>query len=337
MSFHLAVALDAPSFSADYWTALARTADEARLDFVTLEDTFGPPAAGPARPDAVLVAARIAPLTSHIGLVPVATTTHTEPFHLSTALATLDYVSGGRAGWQARVSGSPADAALLGRRPLPSLDDLFDEAADAVEVVRRLWDSWADDAVIKDVATGRFIDRDKLHYIDFAGRFFRVKGPSIVPRPPQGQPVVAALAHAPVAYEFAARSADIVFVTPQDVASVASIIGEVRAAEAAVGRVGPPLKVFADMVVFLSRAASAQSDAAVFAGEPAQLAELLSEWHSAGVDGFRLRAGELPRDLELITRELVPLLPFRPSSGPLRERLGLGRAVNRYSKEAQVA
>jgi alkanesulfonate monooxygenase SsuD/methylene tetrahydromethanopterin reductase-like flavin-dependent oxidoreductase (luciferase family) len=149
--------------------------------------------------------------------------------------------------------------------------------------------------------------------------------------------VVAALAHAPVAYEFAARSADIVFVTPQDVASVASIIGEVRAAEAAVGRVGPPLKVFADLVVFLSRAASAQSDAAVFAGAPAQLAELLSQWHSAGVDGFRLRAGELPRDLELITRELVPLLPFRPSPGPLRERLGLGRAVNRYSKEAQVA
>jgi alkanesulfonate monooxygenase SsuD/methylene tetrahydromethanopterin reductase-like flavin-dependent oxidoreductase (luciferase family) len=323
MSYHLAVALDAPSFSADYWAALARTADEARLDFVTFEDTFGPPAAGPARPDAVLVAARIAPLTSHIGLVPVATTTHTEPFHLSTALATLDYVSGGRAGWQARVSGSPADAALLGRRPLPSLEDLFDEAADTVEVVRRLWDSWEEGAVIKDVATGRFIDRDKLHYIDFAGRFFRVKGPSIVPRPPQGQPVVAALAHAPLGYEFAARSADVVFVTPQDVASVAAIVGEVRAAEAAVGRVGPPLKIFADVVVV--------------AGNPAQLAELLSEWHSAGVDGFRLRPGELPRDLELITRELLPLLPFQPSPGPLRERLGLGRAVNRYSKEARVA
>jgi alkanesulfonate monooxygenase SsuD/methylene tetrahydromethanopterin reductase-like flavin-dependent oxidoreductase (luciferase family) len=332
MSFHLAVALDAPSFSADYWAGLARTADEALLDFVTLEDTFGPPAAGLARPDAVLVAARIAPLTSHIGLVPVATTTHTEPFHLSTALATLDYVSGGRAGWQARVSGSPAEAALLGRRPLPPVDDLFDEAADAVEVVRRLWDSWADDAVIKDVATGRFIDRDKLHYIDFAGRFFRVKGPSIVPRPPQGQPVVAALAHGPVAYEFAARSADIVFVTPRDLASVTSILGEVRAAETAVGRVGPPLKVFADLA-----APAFPADAAGSGRTLAQFAESLSEWHSAGVDGFRLRPGELPRGLELITRDLLPLLPFRPAPGPLRERLGLGRAVNRYSKEARVA
>ena len=72
----------------------------------------------------------------------------------------------------------------------------FDEAADYVEVLRRLWDSWEDDAEIRDVATGRFIDRDKLHYIDFEGRWFAVKGPSITPRPPQGQPVVAALGHA---------------------------------------------------------------------------------------------------------------------------------------------
>jgi alkanesulfonate monooxygenase SsuD/methylene tetrahydromethanopterin reductase-like flavin-dependent oxidoreductase (luciferase family) len=105
------------------------------------------------------------------------------------------------------------------------LEDLFDEAADAVDVVRRLWDSWEDDAVIRDVATGRFVDRDKLHYIDFTGRFFSVKGPSITPRPPQGQPVVAVLAHAPRVYEFAARSADLVFVTPTDDELVDLLLG----------------------------------------------------------------------------------------------------------------
>ena len=98
-------------------------------------------------------------------------------------------------------------AAHFGRREMPatgagpprgsgsqrSIADLFDEAADAVEVVRRLWDSWEDDAEIRDVATGRFIDRDKLHYIDFEGSYFSVKGPSITPRPPQGQPIIAAL------------------------------------------------------------------------------------------------------------------------------------------------
>lgn len=179
------------------------------------------------RADAVLVAARIAPLTRHIGLVPVATVTHTEPFHVSKSIATLDYVSHGRAGWQARVSVTTHEAALFGRRSV-NPEELFDEARDCVEVVRRLWDSWEDDAVIRDVATGRYVDRDKLHYIDFTGKYFSVKGPSITPRPPQGQPVVAALAHATPAYEFAAASADVVFITPTDEASLESILPRYR-------------------------------------------------------------------------------------------------------------
>jgi len=366
MTLHLAVALDghgwhpaawrtspadpAAIFTARYWTRLVAEADTAELDFVTIEDTFGPPSDDPARVtgrlDAVLVAARVAPVTRHVGLVPVATTTHTEPFHLSTALATLDYVSRGRAGWQVRVSARPEEAALVGlRAPLPA-EALFDEAADAVEVVRRLWDSWQDDAVVKDLATGRFIDRERLHYIDFAGEFFRVRGPSIVPRPPQGQPVVTALAHAPVAYEFAARSADLVFVTPSDASDAARIVAQVQAP-----------RVFADLLVFLDdhgvtahqRRARLddllggpwRSDAAVFAGSPEQLADLLVGWQAAGIDGVRLRPAALPYDLEAITRLLVPVLRdrgvFQPGAGSLRERLGLPKAVNRYSEGVRVA
>ncbi|PRY32984.1 LLM class flavin-dependent oxidoreductase [Pseudosporangium ferrugineum] len=375
---HLAVALDglgwhpaawrtspvdaAAVFTPGYWTGLVAEAEAGLLDLVTFEDTFGPPTAAPGeingRLDAVLVASRVAPSTRHIGLVPVATTTHTEPFHLSTALATLDYLSGGRAGWQARVSARPEEAALLGRRPAPDLGaglrDLFDEAADAVEVVRRLWDSWADDAVIKDAATGRFIDRDRLHYIDFAGRWFSVKGPSIVPRPPQGQPVVAALAHSAVPYAFAAGSADVVFVTPTDAAAAGELAARLRTAN-------PALKVFADLVVFLDEhgrdavarrarldelyGAPWRSDALIFAGSPEELAGLLAAWHAAGIDGFRLRPGALPYDLEAITRLLVPVLRDRgvfrtgPPSGTLRERLGLPPAVNRYeaAEGARVA
>ncbi len=159
------------------------------------------------------IAARAAPRTRHIGFVPTAVTTHTEPFHTSKAIATLDYVSTGRAGVRVQIAGRADAAAHFGRREIPPLSverlgdpDVqaliaahFDEAADYVEVLRRLWDSWEDDAEIRDVATGRFIDRDKLHYIDFEGRWFSVRGPSITPRPPQGQPVVAALGHATVA------------------------------------------------------------------------------------------------------------------------------------------
>ncbi|WP_306207591.1 LLM class flavin-dependent oxidoreductase [Actinoplanes sp. RD1] len=365
--FPLAVALDglgwhpaawrtspldpAAVFTPGHWVRLVREAEAGLLDFVTFEDTFGPPSAAATeingRLEAVLVASRVAPVTRHIGLVPVATTTHTEPFHLASALATLDYVSGGRGGWQARVSARPGEDRLLGRREVDlsgeGVWDLFDEASDAVEVVRRLWDSWEDDAIIRDATTGRFVDRDKLHYIDFAGKWFSVKGPAIVPRPPQGQPVVTALAHATVPYEFAARSADVVFVTPSSAEEAAGIV---RALD-------PSLKVLADLVVFLDdHAAGAvarrarldeltpwQSDALIFAGSPEQLADLLISWRAAGVDGFRLRPGALPFDLEAITRLLVPVLQdrgvFRTSyePGDLRTRLGLPVAVNRYSPE----
>ncbi len=239
--------------SGRYWAEQAVTAERGLLDFLTIDDTLMPqngrreqisPRRLAGRADAVLIAARIAPATQHIGLIPVATVTHTEPFHVSKAIATLDYVSHGRAGWQPRVSSTTHEAALFGRRDaIESAEDLFDEAADFVEVVRRLWDSWEDDAVIRDVATGRFIDRDKLHYIDFTGKFFSVKGPSITPRPPQGQPVVAVLAHAPRIYEFAAAGADIVFITPADDAAVRTIIDEVRHAG------GERLNIYADVVV----------------------------------------------------------------------------------------
>ncbi len=187
---HLAVALQATgdeAFTAQHWVELTREAEEAALDFVTFDDSLS----GEPGLDAVLTAARVAPLTTHIGLVPTAVVTHTEPFHLSKAIATLDFVSGGRAGVQLDTAPYPLHARHFGRREV--LDDLWEEAADYAEVLRRLWDSWEDDAEIRDVATGRFVDREKLHYIDFEGRWFSVRGPSITPRPPQGHPPIAAI------------------------------------------------------------------------------------------------------------------------------------------------
>jgi alkanesulfonate monooxygenase SsuD/methylene tetrahydromethanopterin reductase-like flavin-dependent oxidoreductase (luciferase family) len=350
---HLAVALDGygwhpeawrqsavePITSGRYWSELAATAERGLLDFLTFDDALTPqrrrrPEIEPrwlaGRPDAVLVASRVAPVTHHIGLIPVATVTHTEPFHISKAIATLDFISHGRAGWQVRISGTEHEAALFGRRDVAG-DDLFDEAGDAVEVVRRLWDSWEDDAVIRDVATGRFIDRDKLHYIDFTGKYFSVKGPSITPRPPQGQPVITALAHQVPVYEFASRSVDVVFITPKDDESVRAILGEVTQAG------GTHLKVYADLFVTFSETIDNRSDAMVFDGTPTELVDLLLRWQQLGLDGFRLRPAVNALDLPVIVDEVVPLLQrkgaFRtgyPRRETLRERLGLPIADNRY-------
>ncbi|MET9058046.1 LLM class flavin-dependent oxidoreductase [Streptomyces antibioticus] len=385
---HLAVALDGTGwhpaswrepvarprelFTARYWADQVTEAERGLLDLVTFEDGLGLQSSHFLDPDdrtdqvrgrldAVLTASRVAPLTRHIGLVPTAVTTHTEPFHLSKAIATLDYVSTGRAGVRVQITGRQSDAAHFGRRTIPPIDDLrgpvvadlFDEAADHVEVVRRLWDSWEDDAEIRDAATGRFIDRDKLHYIDFEGRHFSVKGPSITPRPPQGQPLVAALAHDTVPYRLVARAADLGFVTPHDTGQARAIVAEIRAEQDAVGRTAEPLHIFGDLVVFLdedpAEAAARRerldalageeftSDARIFTGTPAQLADLLQEFQEAGLTGFRLRPAVAGHDLPAITRGLVPELQRRDAfrrayeADTLRGLLGLTRPANRYA------
>ena len=395
---HLAVALDGAGwhpaawrepgarpdllFTARYWAALARAAERGLLDLVTIEDGLGLQSGDHlatvdrrtdqvrGRLDAELVAAFVAPLTRHVGLVPTVTTTHTEPFHIASAISTLDHDSHGRAGWRVQTSARADEAAHFGRRTLPEIRretlgtpetaaavaDLFEEAADAVEVVRRLWDSWEDDAEIRDAATNRFLDRDRIHTVDFEGRFFSVRGPGIVPRPPQGQPLVVALAHARAAYELAARAVDVVFTTPQGAADIPAILGEIRAAQHAVGRTLPPLRVLADLVVVLDTDADAaharlrrleehgplRSDAAVLAGTPTALADLLESWRDEGVDGFRLRPAVLPTDLDAIVDGLVPELQrrglFRTAyePGTLRERFGLERPASRYAR-AEVA
>jgi alkanesulfonate monooxygenase SsuD/methylene tetrahydromethanopterin reductase-like flavin-dependent oxidoreductase (luciferase family) len=389
---HLAVALDGAGwhpaawreadaqpqrlFTAGYWTELAQQAERGLLDFLTIEDGLTLQSDNPFQPDprldrvrgrldAVLIAARVAPTTVHIGFVPTAITAYTEPFHLSKAIATLDYVSTGRAGIRIQVGARADTAAHFGRREGPQrgrrddpdverqVADHFDEAADYVEVLRRLWDSWEDDAEIRDVATGRFIDRDKLHYIDFEGRWFSVKGPSITPRPPQGQPVVAALGHRSVPYQLIARSADIGFITPRDAAHATEIVAEIRAGQDSAGRSDQTLHVFGDLVVFLDDTEAAaverkqrlderagaeyRSDALIFTGTAAGLADLLQDWQGAGLSGFRLRPGALPHDLTKLTEQLVPELQRRGlfrtgyEAGTLRGLLGLTHPANRYA------
>ena len=151
------------------------------------------------------------------------------------------------------------------------------------------------------VASGRFIDRDKLHYIDFEGKYFSVKGPSITPRSPQGQPVVAALAHAQPVYEFAARSADLVFITPKGDGSLRSILDEVTQAG------GSELKIYADVFVSFSGVTDPRSDALVFDGTPEELVELLPV-AAPGIDGIRLRPSVNASDLPIIVDEVVPML-----------------------------
>jgi alkanesulfonate monooxygenase SsuD/methylene tetrahydromethanopterin reductase-like flavin-dependent oxidoreductase (luciferase family) len=325
---------------------LAGLAERGVFDFVLLDDALEPLApGGPPGLDAVLALARVAPATSHIGLVATATTTHTEPFHNAKNLATLDLVSGGRAGWHVATSASAESAALFGRRPPPPVDDLVEEAGDAVEVAGRLWDSWEDDAVIRDVATGRYIDRDKLHYIDFEGRFFSVRGPSITPRPPQGQvPIVVDLTDATLA--LAASRADLVLVSGRDLDEIGAGRRALLDAAAAAGRDPNQLTILAVATVG-ERARRAEFDSVIpwsgggldLVGDHEQVAEALASAQTAGVaDGWLLRPDEVPGTLAWLVDEVAPVLQtsgaVRRAYGEvtLRERLGLERPRNRYAE-----
>jgi len=297
----------------------------------------------PGRLNALQRAAFAGPVTASIVLVPEVDTVYTEPFHISTQLASLDYVSGGRAGWLVAASDQAADAAAVGRSVVPA-DGLAREAADSIEVSRRLWDSWEDDAVIRDVATGRYIDADKLHYVDFeSGAGYSVKGPSIIPRPLQGQLPVLAPAGLLGADQLSAGAADAVLVSAPTPGLLAGEIAEARAA-------APAAAVIAELDVVLdARGQSAagrlaeldahtpwQSSRARFVGTAAELTELLASVLETA-DGVRLHPAVLDVDLEELAQLVLPALrrrgvlaPQQPGS-TFRDLLGLPRPASRYA------
>ncbi|MFJ9418138.1 LLM class flavin-dependent oxidoreductase [Streptomyces sp. NPDC101227] len=350
----LAVALDAPapphgSHDAAHYVALARLAERGGLDFLTLGDGFARPG-----PDALAVLARVAPATERIGLVPAVTTTHTEPFHVSTAVATLDWVSHGRAGWSVEVSTTEAEAALTGRRRAVPPAEAWREAGEVADVAARLWDSWEDDAEIRDRAGGRFIDRDKLHYVDFAGTTFTVRGPSIVPRPPQGRAVIVVDATTTAdgadrpdgadgtdgadeadeaVREVAAAHADVALVRAEDPATAGAARAALRERARAHGRDPARLIVLASLPVELESS-----------GDAAGLADLIGDWHAAGAaDGFHLRPADPVRDLARVVDGTVPLLRDRGLlrrsyiGTTLRDHLGLPRPASRYAPAREAS
>jgi alkanesulfonate monooxygenase SsuD/methylene tetrahydromethanopterin reductase-like flavin-dependent oxidoreductase (luciferase family) len=343
---HLSAALDQQAaYDAASHVELAQLAERGALDFVTLGDSFARPGL-----DALAVLSRVAPATGRIGLVPTVTTTHTEPFHIQAAVATLDWVSRGRAGWHIDVSTTEGEARLFGRRHAAPADALWREAGDVADVAARLWDSWQDDAEIRDEATGRFIDRDKLHYVGFEGSTFSVKGPSIVPRPPQGHPVRVVDATEGPARRIAARYADVALVRVAGPAQARAVRAELRDAAAEFGRDPDDLRVLAGLTVDLGDGERAAvpghggggprqtAQGPLYRGGPVDLAELIATWHQAdAADGFHLTPVEPRRDLERLVNGTVALLQHRglfrtfyPGS-TLREHLGLARPANQYA------
>jgi FMN-dependent oxidoreductase (nitrilotriacetate monooxygenase family) len=153
----------------------------------------------------------LAVVTKHIGLVTTASTTYNEPFNIARKFATLDLISNGRAGWNVVTSWSEAEARNFNREQHVDYDTRYARAAECVEVVKGLWDSWEEDAFPFDKQSGRFFDETKLHVLDHKGKFFSVRGPLNVGCLPQVHPVVVQAGASEQGRELAAATADIVY------------------------------------------------------------------------------------------------------------------------------
>jgi FMN-dependent oxidoreductase (nitrilotriacetate monooxygenase family) len=185
----------------------------------------------------------LAVVTKHIGLVTTASTTYNEPYNIARKFATLDLISNGRAGWNVVTSWSEAEARNFNREQQVDYDTRYARAAEFVDVVKGLWDSWEADAFLFDKQSGRFFDESKMHVLDHKGRFFSVRGPLNVGRLPQGHPLVVQAGASEPGRELAAATADVVYAVPPSKAVAQAYYADVKGRLAKHGRNEGDLKI----------------------------------------------------------------------------------------------
>ncbi|GHJ43641.1 monooxygenase [Catellatospora sp. TT07R-123] len=231
-----------PSKVADvrHFQHLAQTAERGLLDSVFLADGLATwnnvrrNVSSVFEPLTLLAA--IAAVTEHIGLIATASTTYNEPFHLARKFASLDHISGGRAGWNIVTSGTEREAQNFNRSVLPTHAWRYERAAEFVEVALRLWDSWDAEALRYDKDGGVFADTDLVREVNHVGDHFAVRGPLNVPRSPQGRPLLVQAGSSEDGKDFAARYAEAVFTAQQTLADGQAFYADVKARALALGR-----------------------------------------------------------------------------------------------------
>jgi alkanesulfonate monooxygenase len=182
-------------------------------------------------------------VTERIGLAATVSTTYNEPFHLARKFASLDYLSGGRAGWNLVTSATEAEANNFNSEKHMEHSLRYERAKEFVDVVTKLWDSWEDDAFVRDKTSGIYFDPDKLHIPDHKGSHFSVRGPLNVARPPQGYPVIIQAGSSEDGQELAAQTAEVVFTAQQTLAEGQAFYTALKARAVRYGRSPDSIKI----------------------------------------------------------------------------------------------
>ncbi|MZQ85290.1 NtaA/DmoA family FMN-dependent monooxygenase [Paenibacillus sp. 5J-6] len=222
-----------------YSQQLAQTAERGLMDSVFLADGY---AGRSNKLEPFTQLAALAMVTEYIGLIATVGTTYNEPFHVARKFASLDHISGGRAGWNI-VTGAQSAAFNFSRDEHPEHSDRYHDAEEFVEITKRLWDSWEDDALVFDKNAGIQFDNGKVHEINFKGSYYSVKGPLNIPRPPQGYPVLVQAGSSESGKELAAKTAEVIFTAHQTMEGASSFYTDVKSRLAKYGRTPDQLKI----------------------------------------------------------------------------------------------
>jgi alkanesulfonate monooxygenase len=185
----------------------------------------------------------LASVTEHIGLMATASTTYDEPYHIARRFASLDHISNGRAGWNIVTTGNPESAWNFGQEDHMAHDERYRRAREFYDVVTGLWDSWADDAFIRDVASGNFFDPEKLHVLNHKGKYLSVRGPLNIARPVQGWPVIIQAGASEPGRQLAAETAEVIFGASATLASAQSFYADVKGRMDKIGRDRDHMKI----------------------------------------------------------------------------------------------
>jgi FMN-dependent oxidoreductase (nitrilotriacetate monooxygenase family) len=244
------------SWSADYYRHIGRVLEAGKFhlgffdDRLSMPDMYGRNHAHTVqygircvKMDAVTVLTVMGMATERLGLGATYSTSYYEPFHVARVFATLDLMSNGRAAWNVVTSLNDGEAQNMGREETTAHDERYDRADEFMQIVLGHWDSWEDDAIVQDKATGLFAHPEKVHRLDYAGRYFRSRGPFTVPRSPQGRPVIIQAGQSGRGKRFGAQWGEVIFVVYPNIEAGRREYAAFKADVAACGRDPEHVKV----------------------------------------------------------------------------------------------
>ncbi|MEE5150787.1 LLM class flavin-dependent oxidoreductase [Pseudomonas alliivorans] len=250
-----------------HYRHLAQVAEAAKFDALFVADSVaaatGDIASRMARSDhfePLTLLSALSAVTDHIGLIATATTTYNEPYHVARKFASLDHLSGGRAGWNLVTSDAAAEAQNFGRSEHVGHAERYSRAREFYQVVAGLWNSWADDAFTRDKASGQYYDPAKVQVLNHQGEHFSVKGPLNVARSPQGQPVIVQAGSSEVGRDLAAQTAEVVFTAQTSLTSAQAFYADIKGRLDAYGRSVDSLKIMPGVLIVVAETEALASE-----------------------------------------------------------------------------